>query len=86
MIRPRWFSWRNKHIDEHLECDDAHDRAVFAAGYLLGGGDATHFAAQINPAFHDVLRLLILMMTADELTTEQLGQAVADEQGTAAPL
>lgn len=80
MIRPRWFAWRTKHLDEHLECDDAHDRAVFAAGYLIGGGDTTRLAAQMNPAFHDAIRVFLLMLAADELTTEQLDQAVADEQ------
>jgi hypothetical protein len=66
LIDPSWFGWSTKHEAEHVDCDPQHDRAVFAAGYLIGGGQSTRMGMQLNPAMHDVARLMILMLQADE--------------------
>jgi hypothetical protein len=74
LIDPSWFGWSTKHREEHEECNPLHDRAVFAAGYLIGGGQAQRMAMQLNPAMHDVARLFILMLQADEESRPSLEQ------------
>lgn len=75
MIDPCWFAWSTKHAAEHVGCQAAHDRAIFAAGYLIGGGESARLASQINPAFHDAIRLLLFMnAAAEEMQPDLMGR------------
>jgi hypothetical protein len=80
-IDPRWYAWSAKHADEHRDCDQAHDRTVFASGFLIGSGASAELAAQINPAFHDAVRLLLLSLAANEAVSESAHALVEEQTG-----
>ena len=56
---PRYYAWKSSH------CTDD-PREIWTAAFIAGGGAALRMSAALNPAFHDAIRLLLWMLTAED--------------------